>query len=110
MASKKGDSAGSPCGGTGIGKVGRSRTEERQSRLVTEGRMGEKRVTFRIEGDKEGEEVQERKAEMMTEVRKEIQKELKDLEHRWDKRLEVLSKEVSVGMENIENIKKRDGE
>jgi len=65
-------------------------------------------VTFRIESDKNGEDGQEKKMEMLAEVRKEIKKELKEIEDRWDKRLEELSKKVRVGMKYMKSIKKRD--
>jgi len=47
MASRKGGSEGNSSGGSSAGKVGRQRSDGRQSKLVTEGRSGEKRVTFK---------------------------------------------------------------
>jgi len=35
-----------------VGKIGRPRQEERQRKLVTEGKIGEKKVTFRLEEKK----------------------------------------------------------
>jgi len=56
MASKKREGAGSARSAIGIGKVGKLKQEERQSRLVTEEKIGEKKVTFRLERDKDEEE------------------------------------------------------
>jgi len=56
----------------------------RQSKIVTEGKMGEKRVTFRVESDKSGEEGQEWKAEIWAEVREEIKREIKIIEGRFE--------------------------
>jgi len=38
MSGRKGESAGSPSGGTAIGKAGRMKVSGRQSKLVTEGK------------------------------------------------------------------------
>jgi len=110
MADKKGESAGSSSGGAAIGKVGRLKTERRQSRLVTKGRVGEKRVTFRVKSDKSGEDGQERKTEILAEVSKVIKKELIEIEERLNKRLEELSEKVRVENEYIESVRKRDSD
>jgi len=62
--------------------------------LVTEDKkkVGEKRVTFKIESRKRNEESYEiLKEEILTEVRREIKKEIKELETRLGKRMEDLS-------------------
>jgi len=59
---------------------------------VTEGKVGEKRVTFRVESEKSGKDGQERKTEILAEVSKVIKKELKEIEERLNKRLEELRK------------------
>jgi len=59
---------------------------------VAEDKVGEKRVTFKLESRKRGEEGKETvKEEITVEVRKEIRKELKEIETRLDKRLEKLN-------------------
>jgi len=81
MASKKGEGAGNAGSAIGVGKVGKLKQEGRQNRLVTEKKTGGKRVTFRLERDKNGEE---RSAELK-ESRKELRKKLKKLKEKWDK-------------------------
>jgi len=77
---------------------------------MTEGKGGEKRVTFRLDSEKSSEENQERKAEILTEVSKIIKEEVKELEDRLNKKLEVIGEKVRVDKEHIENLRKRDNE
>jgi len=56
MSGRRRENARSPSGGTATGKAGRPKAAGRQTKIVTEGKMGEKRVTFRIEGEKSREE------------------------------------------------------
>jgi len=66
MASKKWESAGSAGSVARDGKVGKLIQEGRQSKLITEEKAGRKRVSFRIEGSKKGEE---RLEELKTELK-----------------------------------------
>jgi len=72
--------------------------------------MGEKRVTFKIEGEKSGEEEQDWKTEIWAEIREEIKRGLKEIEERFKKRLEEMKEKVRTGSEQIERIKNRDKE
>jgi len=108
MSGKRGENAGSPSGGTGAGKVGRPKAVGKQSKIVTEGKMGEKRVTFRMEGEKSEEEEQVWKTEIWEEVKEEIKKGLKEIEERFEKRLEEVKGKVRAVSEQIEKVKNRD--
>jgi len=84
MASRKGESAGSAGSAKGVGKVGKLKVEDRQSRLATVEKEGGKRVTFRLEERKE--EVEEQEAGLAEIIRHEVRREVKDgLKAREDK-------------------------
>jgi len=82
MSSKRGESAGSACGGAKEIKVGKMKQEGRQSKLVTEDKVGGKRVSFRLDKDKEGEEKLEK---IRMELKTELRKRFKELEDRVEK-------------------------
>jgi len=60
--------AGRNSGGTSVvGKVGRPRQEKRQWKLITESKIGEKKVTFRLEEEVSGREEREKWKEELIE-------------------------------------------
>jgi len=90
---------------SGVGKVGRPRQEERQRKLVTEGKVGEKKVTFRLEeevlGKKESEKWKEECREIIGEEvrglkkeRKILREEIKELKDKVKECIEKLEKMV----------------
>jgi len=110
MSGKKEESAGSPSGGTSVGKVGRPKTVGKQVKSVTEGKIGERKVTFRLEGEKRGEDEQFWKTRIGEEVREEIKKGLMDMEERSEKSLEEVKEKMKAVSEQIEKLKNRDKE
>jgi len=56
-------------------------------------KAGEKRVAFRLEGGKGGEE---RLEELKAELKRELGKELKELEVKWDKVIEEMKEEIKA--------------
>jgi len=61
--------AGRDSGGTsGVGKIGRPRQEERQRKLITDGKIGEKKVTFRLEEEVSGRKEREKWKEECREI------------------------------------------
>jgi len=95
MAGRRGESLGSPSGGGApAGKVGKFKSEGRQSKLVAEDNVREKRVTFKLEGGKRGEDRQETlKEEIMKEVKKELQEVKVNLENKIEELERLLREE-----------------
>jgi len=94
MAGRRVESAGSSgsAKGVGVGKVGKGKAEDRQSRLAMVEKDGGKRVTFKLD---EKEEVVERHeaglADMIRhEVKREINEELKEREEKMRKEIEEM--------------------
>jgi len=108
MAGRKSNCAGSSRDGSTAGKAGKVKMEGRQSKLVTEDKVGEKRVTFKLERDMREEERQGLKEELMTEVSREIKKEIKELETRLCKKIEELNEVTKGGYVRTEELEKRE--
>jgi len=102
MASKRDESTGCANGEAKDSKVGKLKHEGRQSKLVTEDNAGRKRVSFRIEGNKEG---KERLCEIKVDLKTELRKRFKDLEDRLEKEIGELREEVKACKEYIEGHK-----
>jgi len=97
-----GESAGSGCGGVKDGKVGKWKPEAQQGKSVTEGKVGGKRVTFRLSGRKEEEEKLE---EIKEELKVELRKRFKVIEERLEKEVGELRVEMRACKEYVEGLK-----
>jgi len=80
-----------------VGKVKRSKQESRQRRVIPEEKEEGKRVTFRLENEKDGER-------RLKEFKEEIGEELKE----WDREVVEMMGEIKICKELMEEVRNRE--